>query len=99
MRSSLLLALAALCFAGCASTAAPAWTKTSATDADAAAALARCRDEASKVPLTPKGGVPRSSTDPNAAGASGTPVSSEDMVNYRRSVNDCMGDAGWSRRR
>lgn len=90
--------LFALCLAGCASTVPPAWTKPGATDADARAAMGHCREMASKMPLTSKGAAARDNTDPNAAGPGGTPVSSEDMAHYRRSVNDCMGDAGWKRR-
>jgi len=86
------------CLAGCASPASQGWTKSGATDVDLRSTLAQCRTQASKIPLTPKIGTGAAGTDPNAAGASVTPVSTEDMASFRSAVNDCMSQAGWTHR-
>lgn len=96
MRSAALL-LAALVagLAACAvrpSAPAPGWAKAEATDADFRAAMAGCRTQASKQPLMPRLPSERSVEPGQPA------VSLQDMANYKRAVDDCMAEQGWTRR-
>lgn len=91
-----MILLLATAVAGCA---APqpqptAWVKAEATDADYRAAIGRCHTQAARLPLTP--GL--SSSRDRAPDPSQPAVSLQDMANFRRAVEECMRNEGWTRR-
>ena len=87
-----------LVLAGCAADSAQSWVKPDANDADARAALARCRTLSAEQPVSPKmAGLPMAG-DSDAAQLGAGRASLEDMANYRRSVEACMAAGGWTRR-